>query len=182
MELGFAELIERLVAPTICGICTHTARAPTTSCLASAPITRRSAYSPPRFISVFTCRLRQGAANRRWRRAVLERLAFSVARISSASIDPEGDYSSNWRGLSGLGDAQRRAERHRSRSTVLAKPGDQNIVVNLLAIELERRPAFSRPFARNSRSSGRPPGGRTGSWWTRRIICCRPPGMPAALT
>ena len=69
--------------------------------------------------------------------AVLERLA--ECEYQFCVIDPEGDYS-ELAGAIVLGDSQREPSVAEV-FDVLGQPG-QNVVVNLLGIELERRPAF----------------------------------------
>jgi hypothetical protein len=74
---------------------------------------------------------------------VLERLAEREYQF--CVIDPEGDYS-ELEGAIVLGDSQREPSITEV-FDVLAQPG-QNVVVNLLGIELERRPGvLSRPSA-----------------------------------
>ena len=69
--------------------------------------------------------------------AILERLGEGEYQF--CVIDPEGDYS-ELAGAIVLGDSQREPSVAEV-FDVLAQPG-QNVVVNLLGIELERRPAF----------------------------------------
>jgi hypothetical protein len=69
--------------------------------------------------------------------AFLERL--SLARRQFCIIDPEGDYPS-LEGAVVLGD-KKSAPRVEEALAVLARPG-QNVVLNLLGVSLEHRPAF----------------------------------------
>lgn len=108
--------------------------------------------------------------------SVLERLADCEYQF--CVVDPEGDY----REIAGaivLGDSQREPSVAEV-CDVLAKP-TQNVVVNLLGIALDRRPAFFHALLPQLQELRAAPAGRTGSLSTRRTSCCRPPRMQPRL-
>ena len=118
----------------ICATLNHGSRA-TTSSSASAPIARRSCCEP-HGTSVLLVGS-SGSGKSTLAAGILERLAEGEYQF--CVIDPEGDYS-ELEGPIVLGDSQREPSVAEV-FDVLAQPG-QNVVVNLLGIGLERRPAF----------------------------------------
>ena len=98
---------------------------------------------------------------------VLERLAGQGYQF--CIVDPEGDYAL-FEGTIVLGDKER-PPTVAGALEVLEQP-NRNVVVNLLGLALAERPAFFARLLPDSRIFARAPDVPTGSWWTRRIICC----------
>lgn len=130
---GVCELIERLLAVDLRDLEPRLARH---AILLGARADRTEVLLQPHGTSVLLAGS-SGSGKSTLVAGVLERLAECEYQL--CVIDPEGDYS-ELEGPIVLGDSQREPSVAEV-FDVLAQPG-RNVVVNLLGIELERRPAF----------------------------------------